>query len=283
MTIRYLQALLLQMPLTLKYLPLESADFLHRNGRAAYPEATFPAIFMSTESTPAGPEVEGPLDPREARRRKLERIIALGHDPWGSRFNGRASIQAVRSRVGEVQWKLESGELVDLPDPDADPQLDFRMWLSQQGKGELVGPQVRIAGRIMSSRDKGKLKFIDLQDQSDHVQLFIGKNQVGDENWELASNFDLGDLIGVDGQLRRTKTGEVTVFVQNLHFLCKALEPPPEKHHGLRDPELRQRMRYLDLAYNEGVRDRFLARGKIVQSIRTTLLRSTSMSTLKPM
>ena len=214
---------------------------------------------------------DNPLSPEESRRAKLKRITELGLDPWGSRFDDRLSIADVRSKIGEVHLQLESGQKVDLPDPEADPELDFRAWLSEQGKGELVGPSVRIAGRIMSNRDKGKLKFIDLQDQTDHIQLFIGKNQVGDDNWELAGNFDLGDLIGADGQLRRTKTGEVTIFVSNLHFLCKALEPPPEKHHGLKDPELRQRMRYLDLAYNDGVRDRFLARTRIVQSIRQTL------------
>jgi lysyl-tRNA synthetase class 2 len=123
----------------------------------------------------------------------------------------------------------------------------------------------------MSNRDTGKLMFIDLQDQSANVQLFIGKSQVGEDNWALAQNFDLGDLVGIDGELRRTKTGEITIFVKDLTFLCKALDPPPEKHHGLKDPELRQRMRYIDMAYNEGVRDRFVTRTKIVQSIRGTL------------
>ena len=217
------------------------------------------------------PGQEGQLNPEAARRKKLARIAAMGHDPWGGRFDGRQSIASVRQRIGEVKLKLASGQLVDLPRLDDDTEFDFRQWLADQGKGELIGPQVRVAGRIMSSRDKGKLKFIDLHDQDGQIQLFIGKNQVGDENWELAGNFDLGDLIGVDGQLRRTKTGEVTIFVQAFQFLCKALEPPPEKHHGLRDPELRQRMRYLDLAYNEGVRDRFLARTQIVQSVRQTL------------
>jgi lysyl-tRNA synthetase class 2 len=120
-------------------------------------------------------------------------------------------------------------------------------------------------------RDAGKLRFVDIQDWSGKVQLFIGKNQVGDRNWELAGYFDLGDIIGVDGELRRTKTGELTIFADELHFLCKAIEPPPEKHHGLTDPELRQRMRYLDLTYGDGVLERFVKRTKIVQSFRNTL------------
>jgi lysyl-tRNA synthetase class 2 len=101
--------------------------------------------------------------------------------------------------------------------------------------------------------------------------LFVGKQQIGEENWELLNCVDLGDLMGVDGQLRRTRTGELSIFVERVHFLGKSIEPPPEKHHGLTDAELRQRMRYLDLTYGDGVLDRFLKRTRIVQSIRSTL------------
>ena len=101
--------------------------------------------------------------------------------------------------------------------------------------------------------------------------MLIGKRQVGERNWALAQQFDLGDIIGVDGELSRTRTGELTIFAENLHFLSKSLETPPAKHKGLTDPELRQRMRYLDLIHNEGVLERFLRRTKIVQSIRSTL------------
>ena len=211
------------------------------------------------------------LNPEEARRQKLENIIQLGIDPWGQRFDDRTAIAEVRARIDEANLKLESGELVRLPDLESDPSIDFRAWMAEQGKGQMTGPAVRVAGRIMSNRDTGKLMFIDLRDQTGSIQLFVGKSQVGAENWELAQNFDLGDLIGVDGELRRTKTGEITIFAKELTFLTKALDPPPEKFHGLKDPELRQRMRYVDMAYNEGVRDRFLARTRIVQSIRETL------------
>ena len=156
---------------------------------------------------------------------------------------------------------------------DGPQPVDFRAWLQQQGPGELTGPQVRAAGRVVLQRDAGKLRFVDIQDWTGKIQLFIGKQQVGEEGFALAGNFDLGDLVGVDGQLRRTKTGELTIFAEKLHFLCKALDPPPEKHHGLQDPELRQRMRYLDLTYSEGVLPRFLNRTKIVHSIRQTLAR----------
>jgi len=136
---------------------------------------------------------------------------------------------------------------------------------------EQHGPKVRAAGRIVLQRKKGKLIFLDIRDWSGQIQLFVGKNQVGEENWELALCFDLGDIVGVDGELKRTRTGELTIFVEKFHFLSKALATPPAKHHGLNDPELRQRMRYLDLIHTEGVLPRFLNRTKIVQSIRNTL------------
>ena len=165
----------------------------------------------------------------ESRREKLRKLIAMGVDPWGGRFDERLAIGAIRARSGEIRLQTEAGDSIELPDLDNSPDFDFRNWLSEQGKGQLTGPQVRAAGRIVLHRDQGKLKFIQLRDQTGQIQLFIGKNQVGEENWELAQCFDLGDLIGVDGELRRTKTGELTIFAEQLYFLCKSLEPPPEK------------------------------------------------------
>ena len=219
--------------------------------------------------TPGNPAEVGMGPIERARREKLQKIIELGLDPWGGRFDGRESIEQIRARVGEVTYQTESGESITLPGPDED--MDFRAWLAEQKPGTLAGPRVRAAGRIVLKRDKGKLKFVDIRDQSGQIQLFIGKNQVGEDDWQLSQCFDLGDLVGVDGELRRTKTGELTIFANDLHFFCKSIEPPPEKHHGLTDPELRQRMRYLDLTYGDGVMPRFLDRTKIVQSVRQTL------------
>jgi len=123
----------------------------------------------------------------------------------------------------------------------------------------------------MLLRRAGKIMFIDIHDWSGKIQILLGKAQIGDRNWELAQCLDLGDIIGVDGELKRTKTGELTIFADDLRFLTKSIETPPEKWHGLADPELRNRMRYLDLAYTEGVMDRFLRRTRIVHSIRATL------------
>ena len=126
------------------------------------------------------------------------------------------------------------------------------------------GPKVRAAGRIVLQRKTGKLIFLDIRDWTGQIQVMIGRNQVGDQNWAIAECFDLGDLIGVEGEFKRTQNGELTIFAEKLFFLTKSIEPHPEKHHGLSDPELRQRMRYLDLIYTDGVLPRFLNRTKIV-------------------
>lgn len=199
----------------------------------------------------------------------MRAITEMGVDPWGQRLDGRDWISAIRNRLEEVKYELESGEEVALPPLDDD--LNMRQWKADQGKGELKGPTVRAAGRIMLLRDTGKLLFVDIEDWTGRIQLFIGKKQVGDENFSLASHFDLGDIVGVDGRLGVTNTGELTIFAEDLHFQCKSLLPPPDKHVGLVDAEQRQRQRYVDLAYNDGVRDRFMQRTAIVQSIRNTL------------
>lgn len=187
-----------------------------------------------------------------ARREKLRKIAALGHDPWGHRFDDHASIGEIRRREGEITSEEPSPGGTD--------------------KGPILhGPKVRAAGRIVLQRDTGKLIFANIRDWTGTIQIFIGKSQVGEENWALAKCFDLGDLIGVDGELKRTKTGELTIFAERLTFLSKSVVPHPEKFHGLHDAELRQRMRYLDLIYSDGALPRFLNRTKIVQSIRTTL------------
>ena len=188
----------------------------------------------------------------ESRREKLEKIRALGVDPWGGRFDDHHAIAAIRAREDEI--------VVEAPAEGV-----------ENAREEQQGPKVRAAGRIVLQRKKGKLIFADIQDWTGRIQLFIGKNQIGEENWELVLLLDLADIVGVDGELKRTRTGELTIFVERLYFLTKSLLPPPEKHHGIHDPELRQRMRYLDLTYSDGVLDRFLNRTKIVGSIRRTL------------
>jgi lysyl-tRNA synthetase class 2 len=189
-----------------------------------------------------------------SRREKLRKLIELGHDPFGRRLDDIMPIGEVRSRERQIA-QVHSDQL----GPDGSQTVEQR------------GPKVRAAGRIMLHRKKGKLVFVDIRDWTGQIQVLIGRSQIGEENWAVAECFDLGDLIAAEGELKHTKTGELTIFAERLHFLCKALEAPPEKYHGLTDPELRQRLRYLDLTYGEGVLQRFLNRSKIVQSIRQTL------------
>jgi lysyl-tRNA synthetase class 2 len=187
-----------------------------------------------------------------SRREKLKTIQALGFDPWGTRFDGHQPIAAIRARENEI-----------VIEPAGDCQV---------GKPpEQHGPHVRAAGRIMLQRKAGKLVFLTIQDWTGRVQILIGKKQVGETNWALCECFDLGDIVGVDGELKHTQTGELTIFAEQLYFLSKSIETPPAKHKGLTDPELRQRMRYLDLIHTDGVLERFLRRTKIVHSIRSTL------------
>jgi lysyl-tRNA synthetase class 2 len=187
-----------------------------------------------------------------ARREKMRKISDMGIDPWGHRFDDHAPIGEVRARENEI-----------VVDPVTDSEAGH--------PPEQHGPMVRIAGRIVLRRPSGKVHWLQVRDWSGTIQVFIGKSQVGDETFALAQCFDLGDIVGVDGELIRTKTGELTVFAKKLTFLTKAVATPPEKHKGLADPELRQRMRYLDLIHTEGSLERFLRRTKIVQSIRNTL------------
>jgi lysyl-tRNA synthetase class 2 len=215
--------------------------------------ATEPPVTQPPENTTDPADTPGTHE--ASRREKMRKIQELGIDPWGARFDDHMAIEAIRAREGEIT-------VVPIPEG------------SDQREPTQHGPKVRAAGRIVLQRKKGKLIFLDIRDWTGQIQLFVGRGQVGEDNWALAECFDLGDLIGVDGELKRTKTGELTIFVDKLHFLTKSIETPPDKHHGLADPELRQRMRYLDLAYTDGVLPRFINRTKIVASVRNTLAQS---------
>ncbi|WP_146429928.1 lysine--tRNA ligase [Blastopirellula retiformator] len=186
-----------------------------------------------------------------ARRQKMQQLVDLGIDPWGQRFDDHVAIADVRTKEGEITAKTET--------VDGKESTNY------------TGPKVRIAGRIVLMRSAGKLIFADVRDRTGQIQIFIGQNQVGERNWKIAQCLDLADIVGIDGELKKTKTGELTVFVEELHFLTKTLDPPPEKHKGLTDPELRQRMRYLDLAHTDGAIERFVKRIEIVKSVRQTL------------
>jgi lysyl-tRNA synthetase class 2 len=123
----------------------------------------------------------------------------------------------------------------------------------------------------MLRRGQGKVNFLQIRDWTGAIQVFVGKNQIGEAGWSLASLLDLGDLLGVDGTLGYTKTGELTVFASGLTFLGKSLLPPPEKWHGLTDVELRSRQRDVDLFSNPESLATFLGRSKIIAAFRNVL------------
>ena len=175
----------------------------------------------------------------KARIEKLDKITALGHDPWGQRFDGHIPISQAREMA-----PTEPG---------------------------VVGENVRIAGRIMLRRKAGKLRFYDIKDFTGKIQLLFSRGDLEQEQWELMGQLDLGDLIGIDGRLKRTNSGEISVFVEKLTILCKSLTQPPEKFHGAKDTEMLLRQRYIDLIYNEGVLEKMLKRSTIIDSVRQTL------------
>ncbi len=129
----------------------------------------------------------------------------------------------------------------------------------------------RLGGRLMSRRVMGKASFADIQDQSGRIQLFVSRDNLGEEAYARFKGLDFGDIIGVDGVLFRTKTGELSVKVHNLQLLSKALRPLPEKWHGLADPETRFRQRYVDLIVTEATRRTFQIRAETVAALRDGL------------
>ena len=127
---------------------------------------------------------------------------------------------------------------------------------------------MRVAGRVVALRPHGKAGFAHILGQGKRLQLYVKLDAVGAENFEIFRSLDLGDIIGVTGHLFRTKTNELTVWVEKLELLTKALLPLPEKFHGLADPDIRYRQRYLDLIANPNVREIFIKRARIIAELR---------------
>jgi len=143
----------------------------------------------------------------------------------------------------------------------------------EKTKIEDIGEQgeVKTAGRIIALRKHGGACFADIIDTEGKIQLYFKKNIIGDELYEIFKEIDIGDIVGVEGEIFKTKTGEKTIFVKNFKVLSKSLNPLPEKWHGLKDIEIRFRKRYLDLLINKEVREKFIKRTKIIQFIREYL------------
>ena len=133
------------------------------------------------------------------------------------------------------------------------------------------GKTVSLAGRMMSKRVMGKASFADLQDSSGRMQLFVGRDNLGTDAYQWFKKYDIGDIIGVKGEVFTTKTGQISVRVYEMTLLSKSLQPLPEKFHGLTNTDVRYRQRYVDLIMNPEVRDTFVKRSQIISAIRTYL------------
>ena len=180
-----------------------------------------------------------------SRQSKLERLRQQGIDPYPPRFN----------RTCDTATAIASFEAVERSEqPEAAPD------------------NLSLAGRIVSMRVMGRAAFLDLQDSSGTVQALLRQNNLG-EGFELVKDLDLGDHLGVTGEMIRTRTGQVTIDARTLTVTSKGMRPLPEKYHGLRDVEVRYRQRYLDMIANPEVMPVFAQRSRIVNSIRNFLNR----------
>ncbi len=177
------------------------------------------------------------------RRQKMTNIRENGMDPFGSRFE--------RTHL--------SSEVVE----------QFEQYSKEELEENLR--EVVIAGRIMTKRGKGKAGFAHIQDLAGQIQIYVRKDHVGDGQYDLFNQADLGDIVGIRGNVFRTQVGELSVKAEEFTFLSKSLRPMPEKFHGLQDVEQRYRQRYLDLMTNAESKETFITRSKIIRAMRTYL------------
>ena len=174
------------------------------------------------------------------RREKLKGFIDKGVEPFGARYEVTHHASDVRAEFGEIEGEVDAGE-------------------------------VSIAGRLMAIRGHGKASFATLADKSGAIQIYFKLDILGEEKYSEFKLLDIGDIIGVRGQVFKTKRGELTVRVEDFKILAKSLRPLPEKFHGLKDVEIRYRQRYLDLIMNPEVRETFIKRNKVIKAIRKYL------------
>lgn len=177
------------------------------------------------------------------RRQKMNDLREQGIDPFGKKYE--------RTHLTE--------EIISLFDAISKEELD-----SQEN-------EVQIAGRIMAKRGQGKAGFAHIQDLKGRIQIYVRQDQVGEETYRLFDGADLGDIVGLQGTVFKTNRGETSIKAKDFVLLSKALRPLPDKYHGLKDVEQRYRKRYVDLIINPEVKDTFIARSRIIQSMRRYL------------
>ena len=179
----------------------------------------------------------------QVRKEKLDLLRSKGLDPFGKRFERSHLVSDIVEKYGEFENEdLEGKDIA-----------------------------VTIAGRIMTKRGKGKAGFAHIQDLSGQIQIYVRQDAIGPEQYEVFKIADLGDIVGITGHVFRTKVGELSVKAEKFELLSKALRPLPDKFHGLKDVEQRYRQRYLDLIMNNESKQTFIARSKIIRSMRNYL------------
>ncbi|WP_333635610.1 OB-fold nucleic acid binding domain-containing protein, partial [Lactobacillus acetotolerans] len=183
-------------------------------------------------------------DQLRVRRQKLEELRDKGIEPYGARkFDRQDLASTLEKKYGK----------------DDKEELNNDM------------PKTKIAGRMLAKRGKGKVGFADLYDRTGKIQIYVRKDIVGDDNYKIFKKSDIGDFLGIDGEVMKTDTGELTIRAHHVTFLAKALRPLPDKYHGLKDVEQIYRQRYLDLITNRKSYMRFVHRTQIIQAIRDYL------------
>ena len=197
-------------------------------------------------------DVQADQDPGQllrVRREKLAALQAAGHDPFV---------------ITKYDVTHRSAEIKDRYD-------------------ELEGKQVSVAGRMMSKRIMGKASFCSVQDREGAIQVYVARDSLGDEAYADFKRLDRGDIIGVVGNVFKTKTGEISIHAERIELLSKSLQILPEKFHGLTNTDMRYRQRYVDLIVNPEVRDTFIKRSKIISAIRKYLATQDFMEVETPM
>ena len=198
---------------------------------------------------------------KKVRRDKLSELQAAGKDPFViTKFDQTYHTQQIMDHFDELAGELD-----------------------EEGNYTKEPTMVSIAGRMLFKRVMGKASFANLQDRDGRIQIYVSRNDLGDESYADFKHMDIGDIIGVKGFPFRTKTGEISVHAKELVMLSKSLEPLPEKYHGLQDTDTRYRQRYVDLIVNEEVRETFKKRSAIISEIRRFLAERDFMEVETPM
>lgn len=190
--------------------------------------------------------------------------------------NTEANVEMTSEELSEV-LQVRRDKLANLQEMGRDPFKESRYDRThysvqvKEGFEALEGETVKIAGRMMSKRIQGKAGFIDIQDAEGRIQSYVRKDRLGDEEYTIFKTYDIGDIVGIEGEVFITKRGEISVKADKVTLLSKSLQILPEKYHGLKDQELRYRQRYVDLIVNPEVKDAFITRTKALKALRSYL------------